>query len=115
MSKGFSLLPLVTRTNNTGITFRSSDGIFFFVHRSNLEAHTEFFPGPDLPDVIIDPDEVTVLTEPSEVLAIIFDFVYPRKQPDLEKMGFGVVLQVAEAVEKYQIFSAMKVCEIQLA
>lgn len=105
---------MVTRTNNTGVTFRSSDGILFFVHRSNLEAHTEFFPGPDLADIIINPDEETVLTEPSEVLAIIFDFVYPRKQPDMDKTDFKIVLQVAEAVEKYQVFSAMKVCEMRL-
>jgi hypothetical protein len=40
--------------------------------------------------------------------------MYPRKQPDIEKMAFEVVIQVAEAVEKYQIFSAMRVYELRL-
>jgi len=62
----------------------------------------------------VEQEEVINLTESSNVLAIVFDFMYPRKQGDIEQMEFEVVIQVAEAVEKYQVFSAMKVCELRL-
>jgi hypothetical protein len=57
---------------------------------------------------------VTNLTEQSNILEIVFDLMYPRKQADIEKMAPEDVIQVAEVVEKYQIFSAMKVYEFRL-
>lgn len=93
------------------ITFRSGDGVLFCIHRKYLETHTESFPGHE---ILVRPDEIVDLPESGEVLAIIFDLVYPRKQPDIEEMAFELVIHVAEAVEKYQIFSAMKACEFRL-
>jgi len=37
--------------------------------------------------------------------------MYPRRQADIEKMDYDIVAQVAEAVEKYQIFSAHEATE----
>jgi len=68
-------------------------------------------PGPD---ISVDPKEEIDLAESCDVLAIVFDFMYPRRQEDIEKMEFEIVAQVAEAVEKYQVFSALKVCEMRL-
>ena len=85
--------------------------MYFSLHRRNLETHADAFPGPDIP---VNQEEVVNLTESHNVLAIVFDFMYPRKQADIEKMEFETVIQVAEAVEKYQVYSAMKVCEMRL-
>jgi len=101
----------VQRTDSTDVIFQSSDGILFCLHRKNLETHSDAFPGPE---ISVQEHEVAILTEPCEVLAIIFNFMYPRKQADIEKMGYDIVAQVAEAVEKYQIFSAMQTCVLRL-
>jgi len=107
----YSLSLAVQRTDSTDVIFQSSDGILFCLHRKNLETHSDAFPGPEIP---VKELEVANLTEPSEVLAIIFDFMYPRRQADIEKMDYDIVAQVAEAVEKYQIFSAMQTCVLRL-
>jgi len=101
----------VQRTDSTDVIFQSSDGILFCLHRKNLETHSDAFPGPEIP---VNELDVANLTEPSEVLAIIFDFMYPRRQDDIEKMDYDIVAQVAEAVEKYQIFSAIQTCVLRL-
>lgn len=108
---GLTCCPTVQPSESTDITFKSSDNIKFCLHRRNLETHAEAFPGPD---ISVEQEEVINLTESSNVLAIVFNFMYPRKQADIEKMTFETVAQVAEAVEKYQVFSAMKVCEMRL-
>lgn len=90
---------------------KSSDNILFYLHRKNLEAHTGAFPPFEF---VAFRGEVTHLTETADVLAVMFDFVYPRRQPALEDMPFQIVAPVAEAVEKYEVFSAMKVCEFRL-
>ncbi|KAJ3514161.1 hypothetical protein NLJ89_g2539 [Agrocybe chaxingu] len=92
------------------VTFQSSDGIQFHVDRKYLEANTGAFPGSEFDTR----GEVTHLTEDSETLAILFQFVYPRRHPTLQDMGFATLMPVAEAVEKYQVFSAMNTCEMRL-
>jgi len=101
----------VQPSESTDVNFKSSDNIYFSLHRRNLETHADAFPGPDMP---VNQGEVIDLTESHDILAIVFDFMYPRKQADIEKMEFETVIQVAEAVEKYQVYPAMKVCEMRL-
>jgi len=103
----------VQPSESIDVTFKSSDKIYFFLHRRNLETHADAFPGPDIP---VNQEEVINLTESHDILGIVFDFMYPRRQADIEKMEFETVIQiqVAEAVEKYQVYSAMKVCEMRL-
>ncbi|KAF8956957.1 hypothetical protein BDZ97DRAFT_1670745, partial [Flammula alnicola] len=93
------------------LTIQSIDGVLFKVHRKNLELGTGAFPPSDLFDT---QGEVTCLTETADVLAIMFQFVYPRRHPDLEDVDFQLVIQVAEAVEKYEVFSAMNTCRLRL-
>ena len=95
---------------DSDVTFQSSDGVLFLIHRKNLEAITGAFPGPEFSTG----GEIVPLTEPAKVLEIMFQFIYPRRHPTLEKLNFELILAVAEAVEKYEIFSAMKTCEVQL-
>lgn len=58
--------------------------------------------------------ETMVLDEPSDVLEILFQFIYPRRHPSLEDIDFETLAAVAEAVEKYQVFSAMNLCAVRL-
>lgn len=91
------------------MTIRSSDGVTFNLHRSLLEANTGAFPGTDL-----DADEEVDLEETSEVLEVLFEFVYPKRHPDLLEKESKLVLQLAEAVEKYEVFPAMLACCVRL-
>ncbi|KAF8903910.1 hypothetical protein CPB84DRAFT_1823745 [Gymnopilus junonius] len=62
------------------------------------------FPGPEFSTG----GERLRLTEPASILEVVFQFVYPRRHPTLNELDFESVAAVAEAVEKYKIFSAMK-------
>ncbi|PPQ66495.1 hypothetical protein CVT26_011183 [Gymnopilus dilepis] len=93
------------------ITIQSSDYVRFLVHRKNLESITGAFPPSEFNTV---EGEVVHLTEPALVLEIVFQFIYPQKPPSLDELEFDTVLAVAEAVEKYEVFSAMKTFEVRL-
>ncbi|CAA7269260.1 unnamed protein product [Cyclocybe aegerita] len=96
------------------ITIQSSNLVLFRLHRKNLEMHTGGFPGGDLKMVQARPDEVISLSERSNVLELLFKFVYPRRQPSLKGLPFDTILALAEAVEKYEVYSAMRLCEVRL-
>jgi len=51
-----------------------------------------------------------LLQESASVLNILFGFLGPGRHPALEKESFDVQLAVAEAAEKYSVFSAMNFC-----
>ena len=59
--------------------------------------------------------EMVQLTEPANVLSILFAFLYPKAPPDLRGESFEVVAAVAEAVGKYEVFLAVEVCNERLA
>jgi hypothetical protein len=92
------------------VIFESVDGVRFRLHRKNLETHTGAFPAPEFDTN----GETTHLTEPANVLRILFQFVYPRRQPDLEQMDFEIVAAVSEAAEKYELFSAIPICNVRM-
>ena len=64
---------------------------------------TGAFPGSEIDTR----GEMVQLTEPANVLGILFTFVYPKAHPDLRGEGFEVLAAVAEAVGKYGVFSAV--------
>ncbi|KAF8970661.1 hypothetical protein BDZ97DRAFT_55529 [Flammula alnicola] len=94
---------------------QSVDGTQFHLHRKYLEAHTGAFPGPGAVGFNSNTrQDVTHLTEPASVLEILFQFVYPKRHPALEDTSFEILAPLAEAIEKYEVFSAMSICEVQL-
>ncbi|KAF8972782.1 hypothetical protein BDZ97DRAFT_858345 [Flammula alnicola] len=95
--------------SDADVMIQSSDGVIFRIHQKNLETHTGVFPPAEF-----DTQEVVYLSEPASVLEILFHFIYPKRYPGLEDQNFEVVAAVAEAVEKYEVFSAMKTCEVRL-
>jgi len=51
------------------------------------------------------------------VLEIVFEYLYPKMQgyyPFLEDVEFKELMAIADAVEKYKVFSAMHLCVIRL-
>ncbi|THU83051.1 hypothetical protein K435DRAFT_844188 [Dendrothele bispora CBS 962.96] len=50
--------------------------------------------------------EIVHLSESSAVLDLMFQYMYLQPQPDLRKVDFDVVKDLAEAVEKYCVYSA---------
>lgn len=55
-------------------------------------------------------DEVVYLSETSSVLELMFQYMYLQPQPDLREVEWSVMKELAEAVEKYEIYSAIGVC-----
>ncbi|KAG6916801.1 hypothetical protein DXG01_005324 [Tephrocybe rancida] len=95
-------------SQDADVTFRSSDGVIFKLHSVNLKTNT----GGTLIDA--NGDKVIDLTEGSTTLATLFSFIYPARHPDLADVPFTHLRILAEAAEKYRIYSAMNVCKIHM-
>ncbi|KAJ7184746.1 hypothetical protein C8R46DRAFT_1065048 [Mycena filopes] len=92
------------------VVFESSDGVLFNVHRVNLQTHTEGFP----PAEIAVDGQICPLSEGAATLEVLFQFIYPRRHPTLDDMAFADVAALAEAAEKYQVYSAMNICHLRM-
>jgi hypothetical protein len=92
------------------VTFISSDGVLFRIHKNNLAVNSRGFPPPEFQSF----DEVVKLSESSVVLELLFQFCYPQRHPDLELAEFDVLAELAEAAEKYEVFPAMTMCNIRM-
>ncbi|KAG6917479.1 hypothetical protein DXG01_002342 [Tephrocybe rancida] len=98
-------------------TFTGSDGGTTTQHTNanvqailNLDACTEGFSPPEHSTF----DEIVPLTESSETLELLFQYIYPRPLPDLGLVSFDALASLAEAAEKYRVFAAMNLCTIQM-
>ncbi|TFK67444.1 hypothetical protein BDN72DRAFT_770637, partial [Pluteus cervinus] len=94
------------------VVIRSSDGQLHGTHSKNLEMYSGGFP----PASLADPNQINTieLTETSEIVTLMLKYVHNQRQPDSEKIKFRVMKDLAEAVEKYQIYSAMEVCKLHM-
>ncbi|KAJ7026037.1 hypothetical protein C8F04DRAFT_878741, partial [Mycena alexandri] len=52
-------------------------------------------------------DDVIVLSETSAVLDVLFQYMYRQQQPNLQLVEFLVFAGLAEAAEKYVVYSAL--------
>ncbi|KAJ7669113.1 hypothetical protein B0H14DRAFT_3538781 [Mycena olivaceomarginata] len=98
------------------ITLSSSSGRLFRVHRKNLETHSSAFASASAATAAQpEPEpEPVALTEPSDVLELVLQFMYPQPQPDLRALDFRTLAALAEAVEKYEVHSALAICRSQM-
>jgi hypothetical protein len=55
-----------------------------------------------------------ILSETSVTLELLFQFVYPQRLPALVGESFSTIAALADAAEKYEVFSAMVVCEFRM-
>lgn len=106
---GSTHAPSVSATD-ADLILQSSDAVLFKVHRINLSVHSCIFPGPE---VLVD-DEVVRFSESAEVLELLLQFIYPNATPELEQLPFDTLSRLAEASEKYHIFSAMEICRLYM-
>ena len=94
-------------SSDADVIFESADGVLLHIHRKNLEICTGAFPPSEIPTN----EEHVLLSESGETLELLFKFVYPARHPGLEDFGIDVVAPLAEAAEKYEVYSAMNVCQ----
>jgi hypothetical protein len=93
--------------NDSDLTLGSSDGILFQIHRRNLEAHSEAFAAED---AFLRRHEVVELSETSQVLDLLLQYIYPQPPPNLGTIDCGLLLALAEAAEKYLFHGVIRVC-----
>ncbi|KAJ3711673.1 hypothetical protein EV361DRAFT_955277 [Lentinula raphanica] len=88
------------------ITVISSDNVLFRLHKMNVQVTS----GNLIRLNKLETNDFLTLVEPAEVLEILFEFLYPDFETDLERLEFDALLSVAEAAEKYGVFYAMSHC-----
>ncbi|KAG6916789.1 hypothetical protein DXG01_005312 [Tephrocybe rancida] len=111
--QGYAPRPVISdkfNASDADVVFKSSDNVLFHIHRKNLETHSEAFP----PSEFSTNGEVVPLTEDASTLNNLFECVYPRRSSPIERLPFEYLSKLAEAAEKYEIFSAMVVCKMRL-
>jgi len=84
--------------------------MLFPIHQVNLEAHTGGFPPAGFETC----DEIVPLPEDATTLELLFQFIYPKRHPDLALTPFEILCPLAEAAEKYEVYSAMNICSIRM-
>lgn len=90
--------------------FKSSDGILFHLQRRYLETNAGAFTGPEIQTN----GQLVNLTEAAETLAILFEFIPPRRYPHLEKTSVKCLMSVGEAAEKYEVYAAMSITALRM-
>lgn len=92
----------------------SSDSVLFKVHRRNLETHSGVFASAEDATRPDNGHETVELSETSDILELLFQFMYPQPQPDLRTLDFKTFAGLAEAAEKYMVFSALTLCRMKM-
>ena len=92
------------------ILLKSSDGELFGAHQRNLEMFTEGFPIAGSA-VVSDP---VSLEETAEVLRLMLRYTHNTRLRSLDGITFSLLASLAEAAEKYMIYSAVEFCKIQM-
>ncbi|KAL1750511.1 hypothetical protein FB107DRAFT_223786 [Schizophyllum commune] len=98
----------VTPDDAAELTFKTSDGASFSVEQRNLWGTTDFVFKESSPGII-------EVEEGADTLKILLEFVQPRRTPLLDDVSFDNLRAVAEAAEKYHIFSAMAIAHIRMS
>jgi hypothetical protein len=96
------------------IILKSSDGTRFGSHVSNLETYSDAFPPSEFRNTNTPLIEVVSLSESSDVISLLLQYMHNQRHPDSSKIKFDVLSQLAEAAEKYMVFSATQVCKIHM-
>ncbi|KAF9031707.1 hypothetical protein BDZ89DRAFT_616349 [Hymenopellis radicata] len=100
-------------TADVDLVLRSSDGIQFGAHLQYLSFSTAAFSIPD--NVLkLDQTEVVDLSEDATTLEIILKFVHPQRPPAADNIADDLLVQIAEAVEKYGVYPGMEVCRLRM-
>ncbi|KAF5350780.1 hypothetical protein D9758_010338 [Tetrapyrgos nigripes] len=96
------------------VVFESSDGVLFYVHSRNLAFMSDMLPAAYYTRAT-PPKDPMPLPENSSTLELLFQFTYHRMPPDLKKLDFRSLMELAEAAEKYVIHYARAMCVKELS
>ncbi|KAG6872283.1 hypothetical protein C0995_011226 [Termitomyces sp. Mi166 len=96
--------------SDADVVFQSSDNVLFHLHRKNLETQAAGFP----PSEFSTDGEIVSLTEDAATLENLFEYVYPRRHPEVELLSVDELLKLAEAAEKYEVFNVMNMCRTRI-
>ncbi|KAJ7582049.1 hypothetical protein C8J56DRAFT_1056184 [Mycena floridula] len=105
--------PLKECTQPVDIILKSSQGILIGAHRCHLGRFSDGFPSSE--SVTGSIEEIVPLDENTGVLLLLLEYLHPQRLPDIKDVGFELLLGLAYAAEKYQVYSAMSVCSIHLS
>ncbi|KAF9052050.1 hypothetical protein BJ165DRAFT_1341372, partial [Panaeolus papilionaceus] len=93
------------------IVIISSDGRAISAHKANLGQFSNGFPPHDGSDTSAETGrgllERVSLQEKGDVLRLLLQFMHHTLLPDLDEVPFEVLAGLAEAAEKYGVFSAI--------
>lgn len=78
----------------------SSDDTMYRVHSGNIRTFSSGFPHPSL---VSGPGDPVQLAESSHVLTILLQFMRNQRPPDLDSLPFNLLLEVADAIERYRV------------
>jgi len=94
--------------SDADITFQSIDGVLFKVHKRTLsDSGPGFLTNIDSSNA----SEGTIhLPEESSVLELLFQYVYPRFRPCLDRVAFHDIEALGNAAEKYEVVYAIIRC-----
>lgn len=103
-------MQLVDYDGVDSITIKSCDNVLFRVDRRDLDAAGGALSRLEWPTT---PEDCAELAESSKALEALFQFIYFERHPKVGQLPFDILVQVAEAAEKYQIYSAIDACELR--
>ncbi|KAJ3531236.1 hypothetical protein NMY22_g8240 [Coprinellus aureogranulatus] len=109
--------PVKDCTLPVDIVLRSSDKCLIGAHKENLAHFSEAFPTPDS---VTSSDTPVDLSENGEALRSLMQFMHHHRLPTLDKSfnfldGPSSLFALAEAAEKYLVYSAMALCNVRIA
>ncbi|PFH48568.1 hypothetical protein AMATHDRAFT_149601, partial [Amanita thiersii Skay4041] len=97
------------------VILKSSDNKVFGGHTANLDKFSCGFPPASLatssPASTADP---VCLTESGAVLELLLKCLHNQRQQDLSRCSNMVVIALAEAVQKYMVYTAMEICRLNM-
>ncbi|KAJ7189082.1 hypothetical protein C8R46DRAFT_1206180 [Mycena filopes] len=99
---------------DSDLTIASSDNVLFKLHHKHLSVHSDAFASAESATRPDNRDEVVHLCETADVLELLFQYMYQQPQPDLNTVEFAVLAGLAEAAEKYVVYSALGWCRAKM-
>ena len=81
------------------------------IHRKNLQCCAAALP---LDEFESDKHEIIHLPETSRCLDLLFAFMYPEPTPDVRNLPIEVVIELAEAAEKYEAYAVITICKLKM-
>ncbi|KII85196.1 hypothetical protein PLICRDRAFT_335235 [Plicaturopsis crispa FD-325 SS-3] len=116
-STGSSKKPISERfcTSDHDVVLKASDGMHFHFYRKNLKVHSEgMLPTGDATEQSTAEPETISLEESSETIDLLLQFMLRQNQPTLQNVSFSAVLALAEAAEKYRVYSVVAPCQVHM-